>query len=167
MDSLPDRFLPATAGHARDLAGNLSTDHRRELAATGGLSPRAALELSVAHSVEAYTYVDPAGVPVFMMGVEAASPLTGAALVWMLASDAAGSRPRGILRAARWGLARAFAVTGAASLEQYIPAWYRTGLRFVRRLGFRIRPAQADGRDGARLCRAILTARKESRQWDR
>ncbi|MCD8351441.1 MAG: hypothetical protein LUC93_12610 [Planctomycetaceae bacterium] len=162
MDNPPDRLIPATPEHARILAAALSDDHRRELTATGGMSPRVALEVSLASSVEAYTYVDPDGEPLFMMGVEAASPLTGAALVWMLATGAAGGHPRGILRAARWGLERAFAVTGAASVEQYIPVWYRTGLQFVHRLSFYILPDQASGRDGARLCRAIRYARKET-----
>ncbi len=167
MDNPPDCLVSATAVHARALASTLSDDHRRELAATGGLSPRAALDMSMANSVEAYAYVDRSGQPIFMMGVEAASPLTGAALVWMLASGAAGKHPRGIFRAARWGLARAFAVTGASWLEQYIPVWYRTGLQFVHRLGFYLLPDEAVGRDGSPMCRVILYPRKESSQWER
>ncbi len=119
------------------LASSLSPSHRQEIAETARIPVAAALTISVATSVEAYAYCPTPGDPVFMMGVEPASPLTGTAMVWMLGRPDMTCHARGLLRAARWGKERAFALTGAEALYQLIPAWYETGLRFAARLGFR------------------------------
>ena len=158
MDSRPERLVPATPEIARRLAGHLSAAHRREILETSGLPPRAALEMSLSLSLEAYAMLSDWGEPVFMMGVEPRSPLTLGAMVWMLGSAGVSRRPALTLRCARWGVARAFAATGADVLEQYLPAWYTAGLRFVRRLGFALEPAGLAGRTGCALWRA--TARR-------
>lgn len=121
---------------AAKLAASLSPFHRREIAETSGISVTAALTISLATSLEAYAYCPPPGAPVFIMGVERASPLTGTAMVWMLGSPDMPRYARGLLRAGRWGKERAFALTGAEALCQFIPSWYETGLRFAVRLGF-------------------------------
>lgn len=161
MDSRPDGVVPATPGLVHRLAAAVSDDHAREIRDTAGVSVREAVSVSVAASVEAYAFVPGSGgEPVFMMGVEPASPITGNAMVWMLAS---GSLPRhavGVLRATRWGIGRAFAAAGALALEQYIPEWYETGLRFVRRLGFAVRPTECRSLGGAPLWHAVLDSRQ-------
>lgn len=153
MDSPPRGVVPATPELAHRLADRLADAHVREIWETGGLFPRDALALSLASSREAYAYA-PRGEPLFMMGVEPRGLLTDGAVVWMLAADSAAARPAGLLRAARWGMARAFRVTGAFRLQQRIPDWYRTGLRFALRMGFALSPAEERGRNGGRLWNA-------------
>lgn len=156
MDSRRERLVPATAALADSLARTLSPDHRREIAATCGGDPGDALANSLACSLEAYALLDAAGRPVFLMGVEEASPCTRGAMVWMLATEDIVRHAPATLRAVRWGLARAFAVSGADWLEQFIPAWYRTGLRFAARLGFGTLSGGGRDRSGGALRRVVL-----------
>lgn len=136
MVNRPEYVEPADAAMAAWLASNLSPFHRREIAETAGVDAARALALSVATSAEAYGYCPDPGKPVFMMGVERASPLTGLAMAWMLGRPDMARHARHLLRAARWGRDRAFALTGAEMLYQLIPSWYGTGLRFAARMGF-------------------------------
>lgn len=156
-ENRPKYLEPATPEHIANLSERLSPAHAREVREISGLSPSDALSLSLAVSVEAYAYVPPGakGV-VFMMGTGEASPITGGALLWMLGSTAAAGHPVGLLRAAKWGLARAFFVTGADRLEQFIPDWYLSGLRFALRLGFGLSIGQAGGGDESPLWNAVL-----------
>ncbi|MDR1744467.1 MAG: hypothetical protein LBS30_01800 [Planctomycetota bacterium] len=158
-------IIPATGKHALLLARALSADHRREIADAAGISPIDAIRMSMDASLESYAFVPGGVMPVFMMGVEATGRLTGGAMLWMLASDAIRGHAPATVRAARWGLCRAFAVGGAERLEQYIPEWYATGLRFARRLGFSIDPVPCRGRNGAALLHVVLE-RKEM-PWGR
>ncbi len=139
MDSLrkPEGVVPLTPALAEDFASRLSPEHAREIRELSGLAPEAALRLSLAASLLAYAVRDRAGETLFLIGVEPAGCVTGAAQVWMVAARGMEAHARTILRCARWGLAAAFLATGAARLEQYIPVWYETGLRFAFRLGFR------------------------------
>ncbi len=124
----------------------LRDEHVREIAEATPLTPGDAIRLSLADSIEAYSYrPDGEAAPVFMMGVEAASPITGGAMVWMLGRTAVDRYPAGVVRAARWGIDRAYRLTGAGYLEQRIPAWYRVGVRFAARLGFTVHPADRAG----------------------
>lgn len=161
MDNRPDGVRPATPELARRLARRLAPEHVREVGDVSRLPAGTALELSLAVSREAYAVLSPGGEVLFLMGVEEAGNLTAAALVWMLASTEARRHPARMLRAARWGLERAFEVTGAEALEQYIPGWYAAGLRFVRRLGFRARPV---GGAGGPLWRVTLARRDFSKK---
>lgn len=171
MDNPPRGLVPATDDHARALADGLSADHLREIADLSGLAPGDALRLSIAASFESYAFVpkdaDGSSVspPVFLMGVERAAGITGDALVWMLSSPRIRHNARSALRAAKWGLRRAFAATGARRLEQYIPEWYGTGLRFAERLGFRIDPFVFRTRNRTPVARIILQ-RKEEHSWE-
>lgn len=161
MDSRPSFVVPAAAMHADLLAGRVARDHAREVRQVSRLDPREGLLLSLAASVEAYTVLGAAtGEPVLMMGVGAPGLLTGTATVWMLGAEGAEERAVRILRAARWGLKRAFLVTGADCLEQFIPAWYRTGLRFAARMGFSV--DSADCRPaGGMLPRRVAIRRED------
>ncbi len=172
MDNLPRHVVVATPELAGRLLAKLKGEHRREILACGVYAPGEALASSLAASMEAYAYTPDAangGAPLFMMGVEAASPITGGAVVWMLGGEGLERCPRAVLRVARWGVARAFAVTGAAYLEQRIPDWYETGLRFVRRLGFTAWPAAAGTREGGRLMRVVIHRHEKAgkeKKWE-
>lgn len=175
MDNRPDRLVPATDRHARCLARRLSPDHLREIAETSGLPPGDAVRNSVRASLESYAFLRRDGGPVFLFGVEAAGAVTGTAMLWMLACPDISRHAAGALRACRWGVGRAFAITGAECLEQYIPEWYRAGLAFVGRLGFQIVPVPFRGRHGSALLRVTLersdwnfaVSKKRSEKWDR
>lgn len=157
MDNRPRYLEPAGPELADALSRNLCREHRREIAAVDGAAVRDAVAHSLAASVEAYQYLPPgAAGPVFAFGVEAAGRITGVAMVWMLASDGVRRRKAGTLRAARWGVSRAFAVTGARVLEQYIPEWYGRGILFAERLGFVRDAAPFIGRDGGPVVRIAL-----------
>lgn len=120
------------------LAARIKDDHAREVA-EGGLMPPDAMRKSFAHSVEAWV-ATAAGKPFFAMGVEPAGMITASAVAWMLGTDEIDRHPVATLRAARWGIGRAYEITGAASMEQWIPSWYRKGIDFVvRGLGFEAR----------------------------
>lgn len=120
------------------LAARIRDEHAREIA-EGGLMPPEALRKSYRHSVEAWV-ATAAGRPFFVMGAEASGMITASAVVWMLGTDGIDRRPAATLRAARWGIRRAYEATGAAALEQWIPSWYRKGIDFVvRGLGFEAR----------------------------
>lgn len=168
MDNPPKYLTPANARDIAALAADMSADHRREVRATGNLSPLAAAEISLAASVEAYAYIPPGrAAPVFAFGVGEAGALTGSALVWMLATPGIARHGAGVLRAARWGIGRAFLATGASCLCQCIPAWYGTGLRFVERLGFSVGGALGDG-DGALIqvsLPRVVFEEKKGKPW--
>jgi hypothetical protein len=160
MASLPDGVRPATRDLAVRLAAALSADHRREIADTGWLCPATSILLSLYASVEAYAFCPDGGAPVFMLGVEKPGALTDAAMVWMMGTEDVRRMPARTLRVARWGIRRAFAATGASRLEQYIPAWYTTGLRFASRLGFHQEPTGMHAIGGDALVRVVIE-RKE------
>ncbi len=137
MDNLPKWVLPATLPLVRRMANQVRKEHRREIRQCSGLAVERAVQLSFHASVESYALVPPGWcVPIFVMGVEPASILTGQSMVWMIGTDDIQRFPVAVVRAARWGLQRAWARTGATVLDQYIPAWYRTGIRFAETLGF-------------------------------
>lgn len=141
MDSRPDYLIPAEADLADSFSHRLSPEHKREIRDLGSMNPADAVRASLACSKESYAFVPHvAAFPVFMFGVEPAGVITRTARVWMLATPEIKHHGVAVLRSARWGVERAFAVTGAYSLEQYIPHWYRVGLRFVQCLGFSIEP---------------------------
>ena len=167
MDNPPSGITTATYRHVEALAAAMCREHAREARDTADVSPPAALRLSLAGSLEAYAMLaDDGATPVFAMGVEQAGLLSGSAMVWMLGTDAMKRRPAALLRAARWGVNRAFAVTGADRLEQYIPEWYGAGLRFALRLGFGAGPANLRCGNGVRL-RHVVLARAAARSDNR
>ncbi len=137
MDNLPKWVFPATPPLLQRMAGKVRKEHRREILQCSGLAVEQALELSFHASVENYALVPPGRcVPIFVMGVESAAVLTGQSMVWMIGTDDIQHFPVAAMRAARWGMQRAWACTNATALDQYIPAWYRTGIRFAEALGF-------------------------------
>lgn len=164
MDNRPDFLVPATPALAAGLAGRLARDHAREVRELAGMAPEEALRISIAGSVEAYLAVDPREGEAFLaMGVGPRDALTGCATPWMLGTGTARQRGVKILRAARWGLARAFVVTDAALLVQFIPDWYRTGLNFAARMGFRLERFGLRSAGGSRLWRVSATAADAAR----
>lgn len=168
MASPPKGVVPATPRLTREFLPHISPAHRREVSDVGGIDAETGLLLSLAVSLESYVFIPrPDNPPVFMMGVEDRSVLTGSAVVWMLGSELVNRHPAGVLRAARWGLWRAFFITGAESLEQVIPDWYRTGLRFVEHLGFRLEPSVFRGTGEAPLYCATVRRRDFIETWEK
>ncbi len=165
MDNPPRGVVSATPELAETMALDLSPEHLREIGGVSGLHPADAVRLSLAASVEAYAYV-PArhGGAIFMMGVGEKSPVTGGAMVWMLGTAAMAGHPAGVLRAGKWGVARAFFASGADRLEQFIPGWYRTGLAYARRLGFLLSRTGTAGAGGTELWYAAA-ARPKWAAW--
>ena len=135
MASRLDYLFPATADHVDHIGRRLRAEHVREVASGTRVSPLTALRLSLKGSAVAYAAVI-GGVPVFVMGAMPAGVVTGCAEVWMLGTEDIDRHPARILRAGRWGVAEAYRATGALRLEQWIPSWYETGIRFVERLEF-------------------------------
>lgn len=156
MDSPHNHIVPLTPALADAVADRLSPEHAREVRELSGLAPRAALRLSLAASLLARAVTDAEGRPIFCMGVEHPGLLTATAQVWMVGTPEVAAHARQTLRCARKGLAQAFAATGAERLEQYIPAWYGTGIRFAERLGFRAEKA------GASVVHVVLERRKKT-----
>ena len=153
-DERPAGVVEATPGHIADLAAALRSEHRREL----GVMP--ALE-SLRHSFAASAARCAAvrgGMALFAMGVEPAGLLTGSAMVWMLGREEMDRHPAFIFRVARWGMGEAYRVTGARRLEQWIPRWYETGLRFAERLGF-------VGRDSGEGVVHVVHEREGAVEW--
>jgi hypothetical protein len=148
--------VPLTPALADRVAANLARAHAREIRELSGLSPATALRLSLASSVLAHAVTDDAGEPLCALGVETAGFLTRTAQVWMIGTAEMPAHARKVLRCVHWGLSAAFRATGARRLEQYIPAWYETGLRFAKRLGFVPGPASFDAEE-SRAVHVILT----------
>lgn len=157
MDSKPPKGVVwATPEHLDHVANRLRDEHVREIAATSSIMPADAFRTSFQSSVSRYAALRN-GRPLFLMGVEPMGILTASAAVWMVGTDEIDRYPGFVLRAARWGVLEAYRSTGAMRLEQWIPAWYETGLRFVERLGFVRHP-------GGELVR--VTHEKEMCTWD-
>jgi hypothetical protein len=157
MVNRPDGIIPIDSHTARFVASLLSPEHAREVWDLSGLSPEDAVSASLAVSVEAFALLCPVtSDPLFLMGVEASGKIAGGALVWMLGTNRTSVFPRRMLRAVKWGLDRAFAVSGADRIEQFIPSWYDDGLRFVEHLGFELLPMTLRGRSGSSIWSAVL-----------
>lgn len=138
MVNRPDYIRPARLAHVLWVSRRMRAEHAREVGETTVLSLGDAAAASFGHSVVSYTIFG-GGRAVFVMGVLPAGILTAAAEVWMVGTRDIDRFPARVLRAARWGVGEAYRATGAARLEQWIPEWYETGLRFVERLGFKRR----------------------------
>lgn len=169
MANPPKWTVPATRTMAMRMANSLSPEHKREILQTNRIHPALALALSFDCSEERYAVCPPGhDAPIFLMGVEPRSPLTGNALVWMLGTPAIRRFPAATLRAARWGIRRAFTRTSADCLEQFIPAWYDIGVRFCERLGFSSVPWTFD-HDGQRFFHVRLfseTMHRKEMLWE-
>lgn len=78
---------PATVGAwTQAIAENMREQDRAEVEAGSGLTPLAALQMSLALSSDAYCILDRGGEPIAMFGV-APHPLPGVGAVWMLGTD--------------------------------------------------------------------------------
>lgn len=131
MDRRPRGVVPAALEHLEEVISRMRQEHVRELGAGFAATARHSFRTSVV----AYAAIR-SGHPIFAMGVEPAGLLTASAVVWMLGTEDIDRHPAFTFRVARWGIGEAYRATGALRLEQWIPEWYRTGLRFVERLGF-------------------------------
>ncbi|MCC8181069.1 MAG: hypothetical protein LIP23_09205 [Planctomycetes bacterium] len=140
IESLPPRprcLRRVTPELIMTLGQRIRREHVRELRQFGWADPVDAALASYHASLESWCCVAAeSGAAVFVMGVAAAAPATGGATVWMLGTEEMDVFPLAVAKAGRWGIGRAFALSHALYLEQLVPRWYGTGLRFVHWLGF-------------------------------
>lgn len=137
---------PAVLEDALALAPRMRAEEVAEVRASGGFYPREALIDSLAHSDEAWTALFD-GQVACMWGVAevpGSSALTGrVGAVWLLTSDLVERYPKTFWRACRGELARLF--ERWAVLVNAIDARHEKAVRWARRLGFPLQPADSFG----------------------
>lgn len=124
-----------------------------EVMRSGGLTPRAALEQSVAATAPRVWTVRFDGEPVAMCGISSVDLVGTVAVPWLLTGQGAGRHPREFLRLAR-SVANAWADEFPV-LFQYVDEEYASAHRFLRALGFTLYPPVAYGVAGALFRPAI------------
>jgi hypothetical protein len=126
-------IVPATAAHIEGMVGRLRPEVLAELAHYHGLSGRAALELGLQHSVEAWTALDDAE-PVAMWGVTLASLLGDVAHPWVITTTATDRHKVRFWRQTKLEIARMLARWPVLSNE--FDSRDGEACRILRRLGF-------------------------------
>lgn len=155
------RILPATPEHVEELARAMRKEDAAEVLASGGFSPRQALEVSLAHSTSAWTVFFGPEVAA-MWGVcpgPGGSSLLGGSeigIAWALTGTAVDRSKRSFLRVSKVALAAL--LHDYAALVNYVDARYTAALRWARWLGFEVCPAVQFGH-GALLFHPIIYRR--------
>ena len=126
----------ATPEDIEHLIRNLRPEHVREIHDVSGLDPETAIRLSVQDSslvlagrIEGET--------VCVIGVSKKRLLSDAGSVWMLATPGIDQHPLEAAVALRELFSHAHELAGAGVLEQWVPHWYRKGIKFLQWLGWR------------------------------
>lgn len=137
MQSVPECVI-ARAGSAdiEHVAGNLRPEHRAEIASQSRLGCAEAVRLSVADSrLVLAGRVD--GEALFLAGVSKKYLLAPTGSVWMLATPEIDRYPLEVAVALRRLFRQAHDLSGADILEQWLPPWYRKGIKWLLWLGWR------------------------------
>jgi len=134
--------LPARPEHALALAPVLRPADRAEVRASDGLSPLAALELSLRLSDEAYVGLL-GGEVAALFGVRRASLVGRQGIPWLLTGAAVERHPKAFVKSSRsvldvWR-------GDYARLSNWVDARHDQALRWLARLGFTIHPARPYG----------------------
>ena len=79
--------VTASPDHIPHIAAHMRQADRDEVAASHGITPLAAMEMSLRRSRRAWTIMSPAGVPVGMFGVGDTNILAGVGSPWLLGTD--------------------------------------------------------------------------------
>lgn len=142
------RLEPVTADHVEELAPKVRAADAAEVLASGGYSPREALEESVAASDHAFALVV-AGEVLAIWGVvgwghPGAPPAGG--IVWAITGAAVEQHRRIFWRQSR--VAVSVLLRHYPMLFNYVDARYTAALRWVRRLGFEVQEARPFGVSG-------------------
>lgn len=135
-------YRPATLADARDLAPRLRAADAEEVWAATGRSARDVLTASVrTSSLCIAAEVD--GRCEGLFGVVPISPLSGEAGVWMLASDVADQHARAwLVEAPQWLVLLS---DGWLVLRNRVDARNKRSIRWLRRMGFEVGPAEPWG----------------------
>ena len=135
-------YRPGTLEDARDLAPRLRAADAEEVWAATGLPARVAMEASVRASTACVAAVVD-GRCEGLFGVVPVSPLAGEAAVWMLASDVADQHARAwLVEAPQW---LTLLGDGWAVLRNRVDARNKRSIRWLRRMGFEVGPAEPWG----------------------
>lgn len=137
---------PATLEHALALAPHVREEDAAEVQASHGMTPLDALAAGVTQSEpHAWAgYID--GELAGLFGISRSTFLSTAAVPWLLTSKVVERHPRAFWLACR-EVVRQWAATHH-ELEQWVDARYTRALRWARRLGFQVEPAEPFGVHG-------------------
>lgn len=136
-DDLPAGIVPATAAMVDNLARRLRPEHIREVNAIVPLGGENALRLSFQAAKFCYAGIRE-GELLFLFGVGRTSPLTRAAMGWLLGAPEMDKHGMWIANASRQMLPFLHRVADADIIENWIPADYSASLRWLEWLDFEI-----------------------------
>ncbi len=132
----------ARPDHARTMAPIMRAQDRDEVWAAAAVGPLEGLEISLAGSLQAWTWLVE-GRPVCMFGVGCQSLLGGTGIPWLLSSDLVGRHWMPMLRFYRPFLAEMSALFPV--LTNWVDARYRKAIRWLAWMGFELFPAAPHG----------------------
>lgn len=140
-------FRSVEPGDVAYLAPRLRESDRLEITASTGLVDIAAiLQDSIDRSLQVWVCCSPDGEPVSVMGVASLSLLGGMGCPWMLATDLVDRVPGRLMKHSRTFLGRMHELF--PHLENFVDARNERSVRWLRRLGFTIHPAEPHGPAG-------------------
>jgi hypothetical protein len=134
-DGWPDGIVPATPALIEEVARELRPEHVREIRLRSGLEAASALRLA-ARLAAVCRVGRRDGRTLFAVGAGTPSPLTGAAVGWLLGTPAMDRHGLWIAEKSRECLPLLHRDSGAARIENRLPADYRRARKWLAWLGF-------------------------------
>ena len=139
----------ATADDIALVTANIRPEHAREMGEASGLDAAVGVRLSVQNSrLVLAGRVE--GEALFLVGVSKTLALSDIGSVWMVATPDIDRFPLEAAVALRELFSRAHELAGARVLEQWVPGWYRKGIKWLLWLGWKAR--------GTRVIRGVAHA---------
>lgn len=134
--------VAAAPSHAREMAPIMRPGDRDEIWAAAGIAPLMGLEVSLASSRYAWTWlVDE--VPACMFGVGSASTMSGTGIPWLLSSELVNRHWLPFLKYYRPFLAQMR--SDFPTLTNWVDCRYEAAIRWLRWMGFEIMPPAPHG----------------------
>lgn len=143
-------MVPAAPEHVDELAPKMRPADTAEVLASGGFTPREALEESVTASAHAFAALFDGEVAALWGVVDG----PGCGIVWALTGPAVERHPKAFLRHSR--IAVNVLLRHYPALTNFVDARYEQALRWVRRLGFSVGPPEPFGAAGLPFHRILL-----------
>lgn len=128
----------ASAADINNVLRRLRPEHLQGIRESTYLEPGSAVWLSVEDSCAVFSGKAD-GIVLFIAGVSRKRLFSNAGSVWMLATPEIDNHPLEAATALRRLFGRAHRLAGAKTLEQWIPAWYRKGIKWLLWLGWEAR----------------------------
>ncbi|HVJ40147.1 MAG TPA: hypothetical protein VM639_01570 [Dongiaceae bacterium] len=128
--------------HVDRMAGIMRESDRQEVWAAAGLTPSAGLEISLASSLYAWTWLID-DIPACMFGIGSESLLSGVGMPWLLSADPVDRHRLAFLKYYRPFLARMRA--DFPLLVNWVDARYAAAIRWLGWMGFTLYPAAPYG----------------------